>query len=241
VCVTSCSARFVSRCDLTRSQIWRRSPLPHRGSYPAGIAGCAELADAAHRADARSSANDSDAHRAADVCNAAHPRMVQQHHASCPGSRMPLYGPRDANKRVAKEAERAVCEIKPDELYLPLTPHEARHCAASYLIAAGLNAKELKRLHRPLTRADHLQALRPPDAGRRAWRVAVGAAHDGLDAMRAIYPRRHRQLTGYDLPRAGEARHAFEQAWLDHIGLAETVMACDFGDALSSFDTRDAD
>lgn len=25
----------------------------------------------------------------------------------------------------------------------PLTPHEARHCAASYLIAAGLNAKEL--------------------------------------------------------------------------------------------------
>jgi integrase len=25
----------------------------------------------------------------------------------------------------------------------PMTPHEARHCAASYLIAAGLNAKEL--------------------------------------------------------------------------------------------------
>lgn len=25
----------------------------------------------------------------------------------------------------------------------PLTPHEARHCAASYLIAAGLNAKQL--------------------------------------------------------------------------------------------------
>ena len=25
----------------------------------------------------------------------------------------------------------------------PLTPHEARHCAASYLIAAGLDAKQL--------------------------------------------------------------------------------------------------
>ena len=25
----------------------------------------------------------------------------------------------------------------------PLSPHEARHCAASYLIAAGVNAKEL--------------------------------------------------------------------------------------------------
>ena len=25
----------------------------------------------------------------------------------------------------------------------PLTPHEARHCAASYLIAAGLNPKQL--------------------------------------------------------------------------------------------------
>jgi integrase len=25
----------------------------------------------------------------------------------------------------------------------PIIPHEARHCAASYLIAAGLNAKEL--------------------------------------------------------------------------------------------------
>lgn len=48
-----------------------------------------------------------------------------------------------ANKRIAEEAERAGREIEPGELYVPLTPHEARHCAASYLIAAGLNAKEL--------------------------------------------------------------------------------------------------
>lgn len=74
-----------------------------------------------------------------------------------------------------------------------------------------------------------------------SWRIAVDAAHDGLDAMRDIYPRRHRYLTGYDLPRAGEACHAFGKAWLDLFGLAETVMGCDFGDALSAFDLRDVD
>jgi integrase len=45
--------------------------------------------------------------------------------------------------KVAEEAGRAGREVEPGELYVPLTPHEARHCAASYLIAAGLNAKEL--------------------------------------------------------------------------------------------------
>lgn len=48
-----------------------------------------------------------------------------------------------ANRRIAEAAERAGREVKPGELYEPLTPHEARHCAASYLIAAGLNPKEL--------------------------------------------------------------------------------------------------
>lgn len=33
-------------------------------------------------------------------------------------------------------------KARPDALE-PLTAHEARHCAASYLIAAGLNAKQL--------------------------------------------------------------------------------------------------
>jgi hypothetical protein len=75
-----------------------------------------------------------------------------------------------------------------------------------------------------------------------SWRIAIDAAHDGLDAMGDIYPRRHRQLTADDLlPRAGEACHAFEAAWLDLIGLAETVVGCCFEDALSGFDTRDAD
>ena len=73
-----------------------------------------------------------------------------------------------------------------------------------------------------------------------SWRIAVDAAHDGLDAMRDIYPRRHGYLTGYDGPQAGEACHAFEQAWLDLIGLAETVVGCDFRDALSAFDPHDA-
>lgn len=74
-----------------------------------------------------------------------------------------------------------------------------------------------------------------------SWRIAANAAHDGLDAMRDIYPRRHRYLTWDDLPRAGEACHAFEEAWLDLIGLAETVVGCDFGDALSAFDPRHVD
>lgn len=50
---------------------------------------------------------------------------------------------RDANGRVGEAAVRAGREVEPDERYEPLTPHEARHCAASYLIAAGLNPKEL--------------------------------------------------------------------------------------------------
>jgi integrase len=48
-----------------------------------------------------------------------------------------------ANKRIAEEAERAGRDVAPEELHESLTPHEARHCAASYLIAAGLNPKEL--------------------------------------------------------------------------------------------------
>jgi hypothetical protein len=74
-----------------------------------------------------------------------------------------------------------------------------------------------------------------------SWRTAANAAHDGLDAMRDIYPRRHRELAWDDLPRAGEACHAFEQAWLDLVGLAGPVVGCDFEAALSGFDTRDAD
>lgn len=72
-----------------------------------------------------------------------------------------------------------------------------------------------------------------------SWRIAVDAAHDGLDAMRDIYPRRHKDLAGC-VPQAGEASHAFEQAWLDLIDLAWTVVGSDFGDALSAFDPRDA-
>ena len=50
---------------------------------------------------------------------------------------------RRGNRRIAEAAERAGREAEPGELYEPLTPHEARHCAASYLIAAGLNPEEL--------------------------------------------------------------------------------------------------
>ncbi len=50
---------------------------------------------------------------------------------------------RDANAQVEEESVRAGREVEAGEWCEPLTPHEARHCAASYLIAAGLNPKEL--------------------------------------------------------------------------------------------------
>jgi integrase len=50
---------------------------------------------------------------------------------------------KDANDRIVEAASRTGRDVEPEELYKPLTPHEARHCAASYLIAAGLNPKEL--------------------------------------------------------------------------------------------------
>jgi len=50
---------------------------------------------------------------------------------------------KDANRQFEEKAARAGREVEVGERYEPLTPHEARHCAASYLIAAGLNPKEL--------------------------------------------------------------------------------------------------
>lgn len=58
----------------------------------------------------------------------------------------------------------------------PLTPHEARHCAASYLIAAGVNAKQLSvyighsdirttyNVYGHLIPGDHAEAVRKLDA-----------------------------------------------------------------------------
>jgi integrase len=37
-----------------------------------------------------------------------------------------------------------VREVDPAELLTPLTPHEARHCCASYFSAAGLTPKEVQ-------------------------------------------------------------------------------------------------
>ncbi|MFP5364860.1 MAG: tyrosine-type recombinase/integrase [Thermoleophilia bacterium] len=48
-----------------------------------------------------------------------------------------------ANARMRADAERRGEKVDEAALLKPLSPHEARHCAASYLIAAGLNAKEL--------------------------------------------------------------------------------------------------
>jgi len=44
-------------------------------------------------------------------------------------------------KQRARELGR---EVDPSELLTPLTAHEARHTCASYLIAAGLNPKQVQ-------------------------------------------------------------------------------------------------
>jgi integrase len=48
------------------------------------------------------------------------------------------------NAKVRAEADADGRELGDSELVELLTPHEARHTAASYLIAAGLNAKQLQ-------------------------------------------------------------------------------------------------
>ena len=50
---------------------------------------------------------------------------------------------KDANDRLVAEAERAGREVDPGEMLRPLSAHTARHTCASYLIAAGINAKAL--------------------------------------------------------------------------------------------------
>jgi integrase len=48
-----------------------------------------------------------------------------------------------ANNALAQRAQEGGRDVRPEEILRPLTPHDARHCAASYLIAAGLNPKQL--------------------------------------------------------------------------------------------------
>jgi len=48
------------------------------------------------------------------------------------------------NEGVKQRARAAGREVEPDELLTPLTAHEARHTCASYLIAAGLNPKQVQ-------------------------------------------------------------------------------------------------
>jgi integrase len=47
------------------------------------------------------------------------------------------------NERHLKRAKEAGDNSESVELLVPLKLHEGRHCAASYLIAAGLNPKQL--------------------------------------------------------------------------------------------------
>jgi integrase len=49
-----------------------------------------------------------------------------------------------ANARIREDAEQRGEKVDDAALLAPLTPHEARHTCASYLIAAGLNAKQVQ-------------------------------------------------------------------------------------------------
>ena len=49
----------------------------------------------------------------------------------------------------------------------PITPHEARHCAISYFIAAGLDRKQISTWAGTPRRAADLELLRAPGSGRR--------------------------------------------------------------------------
>lgn len=64
-----------------------------------------------------------------------------------------------------------------------------------------------------------------------SWRMALDAAHDGLEAMRDIWPRRASGLVPGDVDKAERAVRAFEQAWLDVIGMAESTVSSDFSSA----------
>jgi hypothetical protein len=66
-----------------------------------------------------------------------------------------------------------------------------------------------------------------------SWRIAANAAHDGLDAMRDIYPQEAKwQLVATEIDKAGSALRGFEQAWLDAMGLANAAVGNDFYSAL---------
>lgn len=72
-----------------------------------------------------------------------------------------------------------------------------------------------------------------------SWRIAANAAHDGLDAMRDIYPREAKwQLVATEIDTAGSALRGFEQAWLDAMGLANAAVGNDFYSALHGVDAR---
>lgn len=72
-----------------------------------------------------------------------------------------------------------------------------------------------------------------------SWRTAVDAAHDGLDAMRDIYPREAKwRLVATEIDKAGSALRRFEQAWLDVMGLANAAVGNDFYSALHGVDAR---
>lgn len=76
----------------------------------------------------------------------------------------------DANALAAEQAQREGGDLKPRELLGPLSPHEARHCAASYLIAAGLNAKQLSVYfgHSDIRTTYNVYGKLMPDDGQRA-------------------------------------------------------------------------
>lgn len=72
-----------------------------------------------------------------------------------------------------------------------------------------------------------------------SWRMAFDAAHDGLEAMRDIWPRRRESLVDTRHEDAVTALRDFEDAYVRIVGMAEDVAGSDFAAAINDVDTRD--
>lgn len=71
------------------------------------------------------------------------------------------------------------------------------------------------------------------------WRMAFDAAHDGLHAMRAIWPQRHNQITASLADDARASLHAFEEAYVHIVMLAEEAAGSAFAAAIDGVDQRE--
>jgi hypothetical protein len=73
-----------------------------------------------------------------------------------------------------------------------------------------------------------------------SWRMAFDAAHDGLEAMRDVWPRRRDSLAVDQHEDAVAALRDFEDAYVRIVDMAEDIAGSDFAAAINDVDTREA-